>query len=197
MNYQNVAFEKSFGRPEQLTASDLPEICFSGRSNVGKSSLINKLVGRKALARVSTKPGKTVTINFFKLDNIRLCDLPGYGYAKVSFSEKQRWSELMEHYFASKRNIKMVFQLVDMRHAATRDDVSMIEYLMQTGYPFCVVLTKSDKLNKAERQQSLSTFNEQFMQLPKDTPVVPFSAVTGEGVDKLKEIIEQSIENGE
>ena len=195
MNYQNVTFEKSFGQPEQLESSDLPEICFSGRSNVGKSSLINKLVGRKALARVSTKPGKTVTINFFRLDGIRLCDLPGYGYAKVSFAEKQRWSGLMEHYFAAGRDIKMVFQLVDMRHAATRDDVSMIEYLMSTGYPFCVVLTKSDKLNKSEREQSLETFREQFKKLPKGTPIVPFSAVTGEGVDALKKIIEESIEN--
>ena len=148
MNYNNIVFESSFGVSNQLPPSNLPEICFSGRSNVGKSSLINKLVGRKALARVSTKPGKTVTINFFKAGDTRLADLPGYGYAKVSFSEKERWGELMEHYFASSRNIKLVVQLVDMRHPPTKDDLMMMEFLQSTGYEFIVVMTKADKLKK-------------------------------------------------
>ena len=131
MNYNNVAFEKAFGTFEQLTESDLPEICFSGRSNVGKSSLINKILSRKSLARVSTKPGKTVTINFYKLDSLRLVDLPGYGYAKVPFAERDRWSDLMEGYFNSGRNIKMVFQLIDMRHPATEFDRVMLDFLNQ------------------------------------------------------------------
>ena len=129
MNFNNASFEKAFGTAEQLDISDLPEICFSGRSNVGKSSLINKVLSRKSIARVSSKPGKTVTVNFYKVDNIRLVDLPGYGYAKVPFSERTRWSDLMESYFGSGRNIKMVFQLIDMRHPATDFDISMLEFL--------------------------------------------------------------------
>ena len=191
MNFNNIVFESSFGVSNQLPASNLPEICFSGRSNVGKSSLINKLVGRKALARVSTKPGKTVTINFFKAGDTRLADLPGYGYAKVSFSEKERWSELMEHYFASGRNIKLVVQLVDMRHDATADDISMINYLIETGYNFIIALTKSDKLNKSEREARLNAFAEQFENLPEGVSYFPFSSQNGEGVDTLKSLIAQ------
>ncbi len=193
MNFNNIVFESSFGVSNQLPASNLPEICFSGRSNVGKSSLINKLVGRKALARVSTKPGKTVTINFFKAGNTRLADLPGYGYAKVSFSEKERWGELMEHYFASGRNIKLVVQLVDMRHDATADDISMINYLIETGYNFVIALTKSDKLNKSEREARLNAFLEQFENLPEGVSYFPFSSQNGEGVDTLKSLIEQHL----
>lgn len=193
MNFNNIVFESSFGVSNQLPASNLPEICFSGRSNVGKSSLINKLVGRKALARVSTKPGKTVTINFFKAGDTRLADLPGYGYAKVSFSEKERWGELMEHYFASGRNIKLVVQLVDMRHDATADDISMINYLIETGYNFVIALTKSDKLNKSERAARLEAFSQQFQNLPDGVSYFPFSSQNGEGVDTLKSLIEQSL----
>ena len=193
MNYNNIVFESSYGVSNQLPLSNLPEICFSGRSNVGKSSLINKLVGRKALARVSTKPGKTVTINFFKAGDVRLSDLPGYGYAKVSFSEKERWGELMEHYFASGRNIKLVVQLVDMRHDATADDISMINYLIETGYNFVIALTKSDKLNKTERQNRLDAFKEQFENLPEGVEYFPFSSQNGEGVDTLKSLIEKHL----
>ena len=193
MNYNNIVFESSYGVSNQLPPSNLPEICFSGRSNVGKSSLINKLVGRKALARVSTKPGKTVTINFFKAGDTRLADLPGYGYAKVSFSEKERWGELMEHYFASGRNIKLVVQLVDMRHDATADDISMINYLIETGYDFVIALTKSDKLNKTERKNRLDAFKEQFENLPDGVEYFPFSSQNGEGVDTLKSLIEKHL----
>ena len=112
MNYNNACFERSFGKFEQLEESTLPEICFCGRSNVGKSSLINKVLGRKSIARVSSKPGKTVTINFYRVDKIRLVDLPGYGYAKVNDAEKQRWSDLMEGYFKSDRKIKWFFSLL-------------------------------------------------------------------------------------
>lgn len=193
MNFNNIVFESSFGVSNQLPVSNLPEICFSGRSNVGKSSLINKLVGRKALARVSTKPGKTVTINFFKAGDTRLADLPGYGYAKVSFSEKERWGELMEHYFASGRNIKLVVQLVDMRHDATADDISMINYLIETGYDFVIALTKSDKLNKSERAARLDAFSKQFENLPEGVAYFPFSSQNGEGVDTLKSHIAQHL----
>lgn len=197
MNYNNIVFEKSFGLAEQLLPSDLPEICFSGRSNVGKSSLINKLTGRKSLARVSTKPGKTVTINFFKCGGVRFADLPGYGYAKVSFSEKKRWSGLMEHYFASGRDIRLVIQLIDMRHDPTADDISMINYLISTGYDFAIALTKSDKLNKTERQKRLDAFCEIFKDLPEDTVYFPFSSSDGEGVENLKSVIETHLQKGE
>ena len=190
MNYNNAVFEMSAGTSAQLPPSSLPEVCFSGRSNVGKSSLINRLLGRKAIARVSTKPGKTVTVNFFKLDSIRLADLPGYGYAKVSASEKIRWSSLMEDYFGSSRNIVMVFQLIDMRHKPSSDDMDMLSYLIQTGYPFTVVLTKSDKLNKTEYANRLTELKAE-LSLPDNIPLIPFSAQTGEGVEKLRAILEQ------
>lgn len=189
MNFNNVQFEKAFAKLSQLEISDLPEICFSGRSNVGKSSLINKILGRKAMARVSSKPGKTITINFYKVDNIRLVDLPGYGYAKVAFAEKERWAELMEGYFGSERNIKMVFQLIDMRHPATDYDLSMLEFLQANQIPFTVVLTKSDKLNKSETEKRLSLIKEELSDFADKTEIIPFSAENGQGVDRIREII--------
>ena len=129
MNFQNVEFELAAGRKDQLPKGLLPEIVFSGKSNVGKSSLINKLVSRKALARVSATPGKTATINFYRLTECRFVDLPGYGYAKVSQSERARWASLVEGYFAQERPVAMVVQLVDMRHKPTADDLQMVDFL--------------------------------------------------------------------
>ena len=189
MNFNNAQFEKAFGTFAQLDESDLPEICFSGRSNVGKSSLINKVLGRKSIARVSSKPGKTVTINFYKVDNVRLVYLPGYGYAKVPFKEKDRWSDLMEGYFGSNRNIKMVFQLVDMRHPATDFDISMLEYLSAMGYPYTVVLTKSDKLNKTETENRLRLIYEELGEFAENIKIIPFSAQNGQGAEELRQII--------
>lgn len=192
MNYNNSVFEKAYGTFSQLEGSNLPEVCFSGRSNVGKSSLINKILNRKALARVSTKPGKTVTINFYRIDNkIRLVDLPGYGYAKVPFSEKNRWSELMEGYFNSGRNIKMVFQLVDMRHPATDFDISMLDFLSQMNIPYTVILTKSDKLNKTEYNERISLINSELQGYIDNVRVIPFSAKSGEGTEEIRSIIEE------
>jgi len=193
MNYNNVTFEKAFGTFEQLTESDLPEICFSGRSNVGKSSLINKVLSRKSLARVSTKPGKTVTINFYKLDSLRLVDLPGYGYAKVPFAERDRWSDLMEGYFNSGRDIKMVFQLIDMRHPATEFDLVMLDFLKQMGLPYSIILTKSDKLNKAEFASRLSAVRNELGDLADGIEIIPFSALKGSGTEDIRKIIEESI----
>ena len=190
MNFNNAQFEKAYGTFSQLEASDLPEICFSGRSNVGKSSLINKVLGRKSIARVSSKPGKTVTINFYRVDSVRLVDLPGYGYAKVPFSEKSRWSDLMEGYFGSGRNIKTVFQLIDMRHPATAFDISMLEYMKAMGIKYTVVLTKSDKLNKAETAERLRLIVEELGEYAEDIQIIPFSAQNGQGVETLREIIE-------
>ena len=189
MNFNNAMFEKAFAKLSQLDTSDLPEICFSGRSNVGKSSLINKVLGRKAMARVSSKPGKTITINFYKVDDIRLVDLPGYGYAKVAFAEKERWAELMEGYFGSGRNIKMVFQLIDMRHPATDYDLSMLEFLEANEIPYTVVLTKSDKLNKSETEKRLTLIREELSGFADNTEIIPFSAENGQGVERIREII--------
>ena len=151
MKFDNAQFETSFGVAKQLMPSDMPEVAFSGRSNVGKSSLLNRLMNRKSLARVSSMPGKTVTINFFKLDSCRLVDLPGYGYAKVSHDEKKRWSELMETYFSSGRDIRLVVQLIDMRHAPSQQDIDMIEYMVECKIPLCLLLQRlisSIKLNE-------------------------------------------------
>lgn len=193
MNYNNAIFEKSFGTAEQLEASDLPEICFCGRSNVGKSSLINRVLGRKSIARVSSKPGKTVTVNFYRVGDFRLVDLPGYGYAKVPFSEKSRWAELMEGYFQSGRNIKMAFQLIDMRHPATEFDISMLDFMSQMGIPYTVILTKSDKLNKTETQTRLSLIKEELGEFADGIQIIPFSAQNNDGVEKLREVIENSL----
>jgi len=192
MNFNNVEFEKSFGSFSQLTQSDLPEICFSGRSNVGKSSLINKVLGRKSMARVSSKPGKTVTINFFKVDGVRLVDLPGYGYAKVAYAEKERWAELMEGYFGSGRNIKMVFQLIDMRHPATDFDLDMLDFLSQMGIPYTVILTKADKLNKTETQKRLDLIREELGDFALDTEIIPFTVNNSACAEQVRKIIEES-----
>lgn len=191
MNYNNVVFEAAFGDPKQFLESNVPELCFAGRSNVGKSSLINKVLGRKSFARVSTKPGKTITINFYRLENIRLTDLPGYGYAKISAGEKMRFAQLMETYFASGRNIKMVFSLIDMRHSPTADDIDMLHFLMESGYPFCVVLTKCDKLNKGERAKRESALETELSFLPDSVKKIYFSSVSGEGVDSVRNVLEQ------
>ena len=192
MNFNKAEFDKAFGISQQLPMSDKPEITFAGRSNVGKSSLLNKLFNRKNLARVSSVPGKTVTINFYNVDNQRFVDLPGYGYAKISKQERDRFGELMEGYFQSDRKINLVVQLIDMRHKPTADDYSMISFLEQMRIPFIVVLTKADKLKKKEyalREQSVITElnNPEY-------PVIPFSSVTGQGVDEIKKLIEKALE---
>lgn len=191
MNYNNIFFEAAFGTSAQLPDSDLPEICFAGRSNVGKSSLINKIVSRKALARTSGQPGKTATINFYKTSDLRLVDLPGYGYAKVPFSERDRWSELMEGYFSSGRNIKLVFELIDMRRPATEDDIAMMEYMIHNKIPFCIVMTKSDKLNKTEHNNRSESAVTELKDFVSAENIIAFSAKNGEGVDKIRRIIEE------
>lgn len=193
MNWNNVNFEAAFGTIEQIIPSDIPEICFSGRSNVGKSSLINKILNRKSIARVSSTPGKTVTINFYKLDGLRLVDLPGYGYAKVNDAEKERWAELMEGYFRSDRNIKLVFQLVDMRRGATEYDISMMEFMRYMELPFAVVLTKCDKLNKTEFNKALCDIKEQLRDISGDSPIIPFSALKNIGTEDVRNAITNHI----
>ncbi|MBD5081660.1 MAG: YihA family ribosome biogenesis GTP-binding protein [Ruminococcaceae bacterium] len=190
MNFNNAKFLTSYGKFSQIPKSDRTEIAFAGRSNVGKSSLINKIFNRKALARVSATPGKTATINFYELENVHFVDLPGYGYAKVSKTEKQRWSSLIEGYLQSDRELDLVFQLVDFRHPPTADDILMINFLIDSEIPFVVVLTKADKLKKTQRADRLEKLKTELPCADQIT-VIPFSAETGEGVEDIREIIEE------
>ena len=188
----NVEFTYSAGLSSQLRPDDRPDVVFSGRSNVGKSSLINKLCNRKALARVSSKPGKTATINFFDAGSFNLVDLPGYGYAKVSKSEKLRWAELVEGYFAAGRDIALVVQIVDMRHKPSSDDMDMINYLYESGVPFIIVMTKSDKLNKTEYAAQLEQMTGLFADY-EGVELYPFSALNGSGTTEITEAINRHI----
>ena len=192
MNYNKAVFEMASGTSAQLPKSTKPEVVFSGRSNVGKSTLINKIVGRKALARVSATPGKTGTINFFDVDQFKLVDLPGYGYAKVSHSEKKRWADLVEGYFAQKREFCLVVQIVDLRHPPTKDDMQMIDFLYNAGFEFIIVLTKKDKLNKsqlAKRMEDLKVELEGY----EEISLFPFSATKGDGKEEIREYIEKLV----
>lgn len=191
MRYDKVEFKAAYGTFSQLPESDLPEIAFAGRSNVGKSSLLNKLFGRKSLARVSSVPGKTITINFYEAENVNFVDLPGYGYAKVAKTEKQRWAEMMEGYFNSDRNIKLVVQLVDMRHPPTKDDIMMMEFLQSNGYEFIVVMTKADKLKKKKEYNERIENSKKEMSFVPEERIIPFSSETGAGLDTLKNFIEK------
>ena len=192
MNFNKAEYELSAGTAASLPKSELPEVVFSGRSNVGKSSLINKLVNRKSLARVSATPGKTATINFFKVDQFHLVDLPGYGYAKVSASEKKRWSQLIEGYFNQDRKFCLVVQIVDMRHSPSADDMNMIDYLYTRGFPFIIVFTKKDKLKKTQQVKRLEELSKELADY-KNVPMFTFSAETGEGAEELRSYIEQCV----
>lgn len=190
LNYNKAEYAASYGKFSQLPPPELKELAFAGHSNVGKSTLINKLFNRKNLARVSSVPGKTATINFYRLDDIFFVDLPGYGYAKVAKSEKERWSGLIEGYLGADRDLRLVFMLVDMRHAPTKDDIQMISYLIDTETPFVLVLTKADKLKKTEREKRMEAFRTEIPYFD-DMHVVPFSSQTAEGVEELRQIIEE------
>ena len=173
-----------------------PEYAFIGRSNVGKSSLINMLTGRKGLAMTSATPGKTMLINHFLINKSwYIVDLPGYGYAKISKAEKKRFGELMEGYFQSGRPIRLVVQLIDMRHAPTADDLQMIDFLQQIGLPFVVVLTKADKLKPTQYKKRLEELGTELPNLGTGVQVIPFSSVKGQGSEQLKAVIEQACQS--
>lgn len=196
MNFNKADFYTSYGLFSQIPKAEKIEIAFSGRSNVGKSSLINKILGRKSLARVSSMPGKTVTINYYTLEDIYIVDLPGYGYAKVSKSEKTRWAGLVEGYLHDDRNLQLVFQLIDFRHPPTKDDLLMINFLIDNEIPFVIVLTKADKLKKREREERRKAL---LTEIPYGDQItmIEFSAENGEGTEEIRTIIEETVEGEE
>jgi GTP-binding protein len=191
LNTQNVRLRISAGRINQFPGDPIPQVCFSGRSNVGKSSLINTLMGQKKLARVSSAPGKTITINFFEVDHkLFFVDLPGYGFAKRPPAEKAAWSALTDGYFTGNRNIdrlSLVLQLIDSRVGPTADDEMMLSFLRESNLPYAVVLTKTDKLNKTDYNAMLAEMAEH--PLTKDVPRIPFSSLSGAGKNELWKVI--------
>ena len=184
---QNVILKISAGEPRQIPSDPIAQVAFSGRSNVGKSSLINALLGRKSLARVSSAPGKTITINFYEVDKkLFLVDLPGYGFAKRTLEDKAKWSALTDGYFTQNKNIDrlaLVLQLIDSRIGPTADDEMMLDFLRQSEIPFIVVATKVDKLNATEKKKNIEAISKH--PLIAGVPVIPFSALKGEGKDEL------------
>ncbi len=190
IRFENARFEAAYGTAEQLPESTTPEVAFAGRSNVGKSSLINKLVGRKALARTSSQPGKTANINFYETDGIRLVDLPGYGFAKVSGKERQRWADLIAGYFNQERSFNLVVALVDIRHNAQKLDVQMLDFLQDAELPFVVALTKADKLSRTKQDQQAAALAKQFG-IDRAQMIVT-SAQKGTGINELRHAIAQA-----
>ncbi len=192
INVNNANIAMTVGAREQFPRDPRPEIALSGRSNVGKSSLINTLLGRKSLARVSSAPGKTVTINYYDVDKkLYLVDLPGYGYAKRSQSSKRVWSTLTEDFFIKNPSadaLRLVFQLIDIRTGPTEDDIMMINFMIERGVNFAVVATKTDKLSKSQLTAALKALRDEYFGEAGIT-VIPFSSVTRDGKDELWRII--------
>ena len=199
VNLQKAEFILSAVAPKNFMRDGLPQVAFAGRSNVGKSSVINRLLNRKNFARVGAAPGKTIHINYFKIDGaFYLVDLPGYGYAKVSKGERDRWGKLMESYFAHPELMSLGVMIVDSRHKPTADDCTMAQWFKDTGRPLIVVANKLDKLKKSEIEPNLQTIRD-TLELDEDTLVIPFSAEKGTGKEELMGILLDHIreENGE
>ena len=189
MIIKKAEFFAAFGTNKQLPASVKPEVVFSGRSNVGKSSLINKLCNRKNLARVSGEPGKTGTINFYTVNDFYIVDLPGYGFAKVSDKERQRWDKLINSYFETGRGINLVVQLIDCRREPSNDDYMMLEYLSHHNIPFIIALTKGDKLNKTQQNAAVEQFKE-YCRGYSWSDIILTSVPKNIGIDTLSSTIE-------
>ena len=192
INVNNANISLTVGNPKQFPLDPRPEIALSGRSNVGKSSLINTLLGRKSLARVSSAPGKTITINYYDIDKkLYLVDLPGYGYAKRALEDKKRWSALTDGYFSKNPNIdllRLVVQLIDVRVGPTEDDIMMLRYLCEAGIPFFIVATKCDKLSKSAVEKTLEDWRRNYFD-GEAPPMIAHSATSGLGKEQvLKEI---------
>lgn len=191
MNLHNTEFIKSAVKPSDFIRDGLPRAVFAGKSNVGKSSVINKLLNRKNFARASSAPGKTVHVNYFKIDDkLYFVDLPGYGYAKVSKTERDRWGRLMEQYFAEPENISLGILIVDMRHKPTKDDITMCNWFKATMCPFIIVANKHDKLKKSEVEPNLATIRA-TLEIDDSVQILAFSAEKGTGRDELIAVIEK------
>ena len=185
LNVNKAEFIKSAANPKDFIRSELPNIVFSGKSNVGKSSVINRLLNRKNFARVGQSPGKTIHVNYFLIDKkAYFVDLPGYGYAKVSQSERDRWGKLMENYFAEPEMITLGVMIVDSRHKPTADDITMAQWFKSTCCPLVVVANKCDKLKKSEIEPNMKLIRE-TLELPEEVVLIPFSAEKGNGKDQL------------
>lgn len=191
MNYHQVEFKGAYGTSAQIPESKRPEVSFVGRSNVGKSSLINKLFNRKKLAKVSSMPGKTSTINFFSNGEVDFIDLPGYGYAKVAKSEKHRWSEMINGYFDQYRYYALVVSLIDIRHPATALDEQMVEFLQACELPFIIALTKADKVSKTQAQKQVAAIRKQ-LNLSPEVNIVVCSSEKGTGFDEIRSLIDKT-----
>lgn len=188
MNFNNVEFLISAASTKDFPGTRLPEIAFAGKSNVGKSSVINRILNRKNFARVGEKPGKTIHVNYFTVDKkCYFVDLPGYGFAKVSQAEKDRWGRLMESYFAADR-IDLGVMIVDARHAPTNNDITMARWFLDSDCPFVVVANKLDKVKKSQLEGNLKVIRED-LELPEGCPLIPFSAEKGTGRDELIRLI--------
>lgn len=189
LNLHKAEFIRSAVKIADFPNDALPQIAFAGKSNVGKSSTINRILNRKNFARVGNEPGKTVHINFFRIDDkVYFVDLPGYGYAKVSKRERDRWGRLMDEYFSSDDTLTLGFQIVDIRHKPTADDVTMADWFSQTGMPFAVIANKHDKIKKSQLEGNLQTIRT-VLHLPEEVPVIPFSAEKGTGKDEVLSLI--------
>ena len=188
INYQKAKFIASYGNAAKIPESTCPEVCFVGRSNVGKSSIMNKLFNRKNLVKVSSTPGKTSNVNFFEADGVHFVDLPGYGFAQRSKSERDRWASLIFDFLNMERSFNLVVSLVDIRHDPSKLDHQMIEFLQEGGYPFVVALTKADKLSRNQQAKQLAAIRKQ-LNVPAEDIIVT-SSQTGAGIDELKARIE-------
>ena len=196
MEIKSVNLDIVCGITSKLPENTLPEIAFAGKSNVGKSSLINKLCGRKNLARVSSTPGKTATINFYSVDDLYFVDLPGYGYAKVSNADRDRWDKLINSYFEKDRNNELLIQLLDCRHDPSADDVQMLQFLHYHRIPFVIVLTKADKLKKSQIAETQSRFEKIGLQYGSQK-VFLTSSEKGTGMEELKQYLESVLERSQ
>ena len=188
INYQKAKFIASYGNAAKIPESTCPEVCFVGRSNVGKSSIMNKLFNRKNLVKVSSTPGKTSNVNFFEADGVHFVDLPGYGFAQRSKSERDRWASLIFDFLNMERSFNLVVSLVDIRHDPSKLDHQMIEFLQEGGYPFVVALTKADKLSRNQQAKQLAAIRKQ-LNVPAEDIIIT-SSQTGAGIDELKARIE-------
>ena len=191
MIIKNVDLETVCGITSKIPENQMPEIAFAGKSNVGKSSLINTLMNRKSLARTSSQPGKTQTINFYNINRaLYLVDLPGYGYAKVSEQEKQKWGQMVERYLHGSKQLRAVFLLIDIRHEPSANDKMMYDWIVDQGYPPIIIATKLDKIKRSQQDKQVKAIR-QGLSLPSGTAVIPFSSVTKQGRDEIWELAEK------